>query len=91
MKFIVTTNRLEKFNSTLDEIAQKFDVEEEYKLESVTLDTTGLDENVIIMRIDVPTGDKKEAEKYLHFNHEIFLKLSLDYYPSYSEAPIIRK
>lgn len=90
MRFIVSNAKLDKFYSALDEIAKKYGVED-YSLESGTPDVAGLDENTVLMKLEVPTGDKKEAEKYLLFNHEIFLKLSLDYYPSYSEAPIVRK
>ncbi len=90
MRFIVTNARLDKFHNVLDDIAQKYQIED-YELYPGVPDTHGLDENIVIMKVDVPTGDKKEAEKYLRFNHEIFLKLSLDYYPSYVEAPIVRK
>lgn len=91
MRFIVKNNRLSKFHSSLEELAQKFDITNFSVDKVIPDDVQGLDDNVIITKLEVPTGDKKLAEKYLLFNQEIFVKMSLDYFPSYCEAPIIRK
>lgn len=90
IRFIVQEKQIDKFNDAMRQLIMKHQVEN-VKLVSVVSDSYGEEDNVIIWRIEVPTSVKKEAEKYLHFTHDIFAKLGVDFYPAYTETPLLRK
>lgn len=91
LRFIVKEIQKEKFNNSLEKLLNKYDINNSYKVISITPDFHGVDESTVIIRLDVPNNNKKDAEKYLNFCEEVFIKLGIDFYPSYTEAPIIRK
>lgn len=91
LRFIVKDTQKDKFDNLLYSLVEKYDINNSYKILSITPDIHGADEKTIILRLDVTNNNKKDAEKYLLFCQEVFVKLGLDFYPSYTEAPIIRK
>lgn len=91
LKFIVQDIQKEKFNNAIYNLVEKYGIEDSYKIVSILPDEGGIEENLIVIRIDVPNNNKKDAEKFLHFSNEVFVKLGLDFYPTYIEAPIVRK
>lgn len=91
VRFIVKDLQQEKFNVALNNLIDKYDIKPSCEIISIIPDTHILEEKNIIMRILVPNNNKKEAEKFLLFCQEVFVKLGLDFYPSYAEAPITKK
>lgn len=89
IRFIVQSKHSEKFNEAMNQLIVKHDIEN-VKLVSVHNNAEIDEENVCVWRLDVPTSVKKEAEKYLHFAHDIFVKLGVDFYPAYIENPQVR-
>ena len=90
IRFIVQNKHYEKFGEALKQIVDKHNVVN-VKIVSVNDSYDTEDEMFVILKMDVPTNVKKEAEKYLFFTQDVFVKLGVDFYPAYIENPQVRR
>jgi hypothetical protein len=90
IRFIVQNKYYDKFGESIKQIVEKHNVEN-IKIVSVSDNFDAEEECIVILRVEVPTNVKKEAEKYLFFTQDVFAKLGVDFYPAYIENPQVRR